>query len=214
MEMVLAAYTLQVPLCYLDPRKPFAITVLGHKLVVWYDRSAGKWRCFEDRCPHRLAPLSGRSNLAHLEQLQTRAQPHNACLLLACLSNLLCCSCCCCCCRHLLSTICCCHPPVRCCRAEGRIDPATGQLSCSYHGWRFNGLGRCSVVPQADSARQEEVVQSSSRACVASYPVRLQQKLLWVWMDPSPGAAHESAARPVALSTELLDGSGTLLGDW
>jgi hypothetical protein len=49
----------QVPEWYLDRRRPFAITVLGHRLVVWWDASSTAWRCFQDSCPHRLAPLSG-----------------------------------------------------------------------------------------------------------------------------------------------------------
>ncbi|KAF6251516.1 hypothetical protein COO60DRAFT_608956 [Scenedesmus sp. NREL 46B-D3] len=27
-------------------------------IAVWWDRTAGQWRAFQDRCPHRLAPLS------------------------------------------------------------------------------------------------------------------------------------------------------------
>lgn len=40
-----------------DPGRPHAVTLLGKQLVVWRDGS-GTWRCFEDMCPHRLAPLS------------------------------------------------------------------------------------------------------------------------------------------------------------
>uniref|UniRef100_A0A383VSW5 Rieske domain-containing protein n=2 Tax=Tetradesmus obliquus TaxID=3088 RepID=A0A383VSW5_TETOB len=50
------------PLSYLDPKKPVPVTLLGHTYVVWFDPKAeqgqGKWRLMEDRCPHRLAPLS------------------------------------------------------------------------------------------------------------------------------------------------------------
>ncbi|KAK9835403.1 hypothetical protein WJX81_007403 [Elliptochloris bilobata] len=41
----------------LDPLKPFATKLLGKELVVWRD-AEGQWRCFQDKCPHRLAPLS------------------------------------------------------------------------------------------------------------------------------------------------------------
>ncbi len=51
---------MQVPEGYLDRRRPFPITVLGYRLVVWWDAVEGAWRCFEDKCPHRLAPLSGK----------------------------------------------------------------------------------------------------------------------------------------------------------
>ncbi|MEA5623905.1 Rieske 2Fe-2S domain-containing protein [Nostoc sp. UHCC 0251] len=42
---------------FLDPSRPHAIQLLGKDLVLWRD-SLNKWSCFEDSCPHRLAPLS------------------------------------------------------------------------------------------------------------------------------------------------------------
>ena len=42
---------------FLSPSRPHGIQLLGKELVLWRDGS-GKWRCFEDFCPHRLAPLS------------------------------------------------------------------------------------------------------------------------------------------------------------
>ena len=42
----------------LDPRKPHPLKLLGRELVLWQNTS-GKWQCFEDRCSHRNAPLSG-----------------------------------------------------------------------------------------------------------------------------------------------------------
>ncbi|KAF6150194.1 hypothetical protein GIB67_023149 [Kingdonia uniflora] len=46
------------PVCDLDKRVPHAKRVLGLDVVVWWDRNEGKWQVFDDRCPHRLAPLS------------------------------------------------------------------------------------------------------------------------------------------------------------
>lgn len=42
---------------YLDPIRPHKLELLGLPLVLWKDGS-GQWRCFENMCPHRLAPLS------------------------------------------------------------------------------------------------------------------------------------------------------------
>ncbi len=42
----------------LDPLKPHSIELLGKRLVLWRDAEK-RWRTFEDKCPHRLAPLSG-----------------------------------------------------------------------------------------------------------------------------------------------------------
>lgn len=42
----------------MDPKKPHPLKLLGRELVLWRDTS-GTWQCFEDRCSHRQAPLSG-----------------------------------------------------------------------------------------------------------------------------------------------------------
>uniref|UniRef100_A0A0E0GV81 Rieske domain-containing protein n=1 Tax=Oryza nivara TaxID=4536 RepID=A0A0E0GV81_ORYNI len=53
------------PVCDLDPGAPHGKTVLGLRIVAWFDRTTaaadgggGEWRVFDDSCPHRLAPLS------------------------------------------------------------------------------------------------------------------------------------------------------------
>lgn len=47
----------------LDKAKPTKFTLLDRDLVIWWDRNKSCWRVFEDKCPHRLAPLSeGRIN--------------------------------------------------------------------------------------------------------------------------------------------------------
>ncbi|KAI7742845.1 hypothetical protein M8C21_010658, partial [Ambrosia artemisiifolia] len=47
-----------MPVCDLDKRVPTGKKVLGLDVVVWWDRNDNEWKVFEDRCPHRLAPLS------------------------------------------------------------------------------------------------------------------------------------------------------------
>jgi phenylpropionate dioxygenase-like ring-hydroxylating dioxygenase large terminal subunit len=42
---------------FLDPSKPHALQLLGKNVVLWRDGQQ-QWQCFEDACPHRLAPLS------------------------------------------------------------------------------------------------------------------------------------------------------------
>ena len=47
----------------LDKSKLARFTLLDTDLVIWWDKSADTWQVFEDKCPHRLAPLSeGRVN--------------------------------------------------------------------------------------------------------------------------------------------------------
>lgn len=42
----------------LDPRYPTPFQLLNRDLVLWFDKSASQWVAFDDKCPHRLAPLS------------------------------------------------------------------------------------------------------------------------------------------------------------
>lgn len=53
----------------LDKTRLTRFTLLEQALVIWWDVHGGAWRVFEDKCPHRLAPLSeGRVNKSgHLE---------------------------------------------------------------------------------------------------------------------------------------------------
>ncbi|XP_074294153.1 protochlorophyllide-dependent translocon component 52, chloroplastic-like [Silene latifolia] len=46
------------PLSDLDKKVPHGMTIMGIKLVVWWDRNEEQWKVFDDSCPHRLAPLS------------------------------------------------------------------------------------------------------------------------------------------------------------
>lgn len=51
----------------LDKNKLARFTLLDQDLVIWWDQSVETWQVFEDKCPHRLAPLSeGRVNEAGL----------------------------------------------------------------------------------------------------------------------------------------------------
>ncbi|KAI3794966.1 hypothetical protein L1987_37608 [Smallanthus sonchifolius] len=47
-----------MPVCDLDKRVPLGKKVLGLDVVVWWDKNENEWKVFDDRCPHRLAPLS------------------------------------------------------------------------------------------------------------------------------------------------------------
>lgn len=42
----------------LDKSKPTPFTLLGENIVIWWEQQTECWRAFEDKCPHRLAPLS------------------------------------------------------------------------------------------------------------------------------------------------------------
>lgn len=42
----------------LDQNSPTPFQLLGRDLVLWFDNNSNKWVAFDDKCPHRLAPLS------------------------------------------------------------------------------------------------------------------------------------------------------------
>ncbi|KAI3511850.1 hypothetical protein L1887_19010 [Cichorium endivia] len=42
----------------LDPNLPTPFTLLNRDLVIWFDKTNNQWVAFDDKCPHRLAPLS------------------------------------------------------------------------------------------------------------------------------------------------------------
>lgn len=42
----------------LNPLLPTPFQLLGREIVLWYDKSISQWVAFDDKCPHRLAPLS------------------------------------------------------------------------------------------------------------------------------------------------------------
>jgi len=62
------------------------------------------------------------------------------------------------------------------------------QLSCL--DLQCHGEGHCTSVPQLPEGQP----LSKTRSCVASYPTRCAEGLLWVWPDASPVALIESAA--------------------
>jgi phenylpropionate dioxygenase-like ring-hydroxylating dioxygenase large terminal subunit len=80
--------------------------------------------------------------------------------------------------------------------SEGRLDPDSGHLMCSYHGWQFDGEGLCRRIPQADpptpSARQAQ------HLCATALPSREEQDLLWLW--PDPASAEQAAGTPLPLT--------------
>nr|DAD27516.1 TPA_asm: hypothetical protein HUJ06_028984 [Nelumbo nucifera] len=114
---------------------PLGLTVFDKQLVLYKDGS-GVLRCYEDRCPHRLAKLS-----------------------------------------------------------EGQL--IDGKLECLYHGWQFEGDGKCVKIPQLPAGAR--IPQS---ACLKTYEVRDSQGVVWAWMsdknppDPAKLPWFEHYARP------------------
>ncbi|CAL8461986.1 g1517 [Coccomyxa elongata] len=127
----------------LNAKVPHPVELLSQRLVLWCD-GEGEWRCFQDKCPHRLAPLS-----------------------------------------------------------EGRIEPSDGTLMCSYHGWRFDGDGKCTDIPQSLDAKANAAAYTNPRSCAVSHPTKVLQGRVWVWGEGGPRAFIDSAAVQPAYVPEL-----------
>ncbi|RWW74745.1 hypothetical protein BHE74_00017297 [Ensete ventricosum] len=117
----------------LDPRVPTPFQLLNRDLVLWKDPNSGDWVALDDRCPHRLAPLS-----------------------------------------------------------------------CSYHGWAFDGSGSCVRIPQASSEGPEARAVRSPRSCAVKFPTLVSQGLLFVWPDEN-GWEKAAATNPPMLPGEFDD---------
>ncbi len=65
--------------------------------------------------------------------------------------------------------------------SHGKIEK--GIIRCSYHGWEFNGEGKCVFIP---SLCEGEKIPGSSYT--SSFPVIEQNGYIWVWIgDRKPG---------------------------
>ncbi|MEA5473964.1 Rieske 2Fe-2S domain-containing protein [Synechococcus sp. CCY9201] len=78
--------------------------------------------------------------------------------------------------------------------SDGRIN-ARGELECPYHGWSFEGSGRCTLIPQAES----DAALASRRSTCRTYATAEAQGLLFVFA----GDPNEAAAVPLPLVPAL-----------
>jgi phenylpropionate dioxygenase-like ring-hydroxylating dioxygenase large terminal subunit len=70
-----------------------------------------------------------------------------------------------------------------------------GTISCPYHGWTFDGSGKC--IAALTDGPDSPVVK---KVCVRSYPVEERCGMIWVWMgDIEPVPLEED------IPEELLD---------
>lgn len=58
----------------------------------------------------------------------------------------------------------------------GRVQP-DGTLQCGYHGWQFDGAGRCTAVP----ALEADLGDGGSPRDVPARVVREQDGFVWIW---------------------------------
>jgi nitrite reductase/ring-hydroxylating ferredoxin subunit len=68
-----------------------------------------------------------------------------------------------------------------------------GSIQCPFHGWCFDGLGRCVRVPS-----QPEDMKISPLACVPAFPLCERQGVLWIWMGVGETPSSEPSPDPVS----------------
>ena len=89
--------------------------------------------------------------------------------------------------------------------SEGRIEN-DGTLFCSYHGWRFDGDGSCTHVPQVTSDEKMDVILSNPKSSCNAFPTKVINGLLFVWPSNDKDAILESELTPVAHVPEEKEG--------
>lgn len=70
--------------------------------------------------------------------------------------------------------------------SEGYLNQTSGDLICRYHGWQFGSNGNCNHIPQSDVDSSKQF----SKACMKTYPAKVDSGLLWMW----PNDDHSLAA--------------------
>lgn len=73
--------------------------------------------------------------------------------------------------------------------AQGEV--VDGCLQCPFHGWRFDGLGKCVDVPS-----QPPSLKISTQACVPAFALRECEGVLWIRIG-NGGASGEPPEDPV-----------------
>ena len=67
-----------------------------------------------------------------------------------------------------------------------------GTLQCGYHGWSFDGTGRCTAVPALEPAG----TAAGSPRDAAARPVREADGIVWVWGSADTAPHREPFALP------------------
>lgn len=95
--------------------------------------------------------------------------------------------------------------------SEGRVVPksdsvggdsggcASCTLQCAYHGWEFQGDGKCTKVPQ-QSTSSSVSIDERKVSSVPSYPVREDSGMLWVWSNPDETTWNLANSIPLPIS--------------
>lgn len=73
------------------------------------------------------------------------------------------------------------------------------QLECPYHGWRFNGAGRCSAIPALADSSGVDLEKIRTRA----YPTVERQGIIWIYMPQAAAGPLVEDIEPAIPAPEL-----------
>ncbi len=82
--------------------------------------------------------------------------------------------------------------------SEGRIAD-DGLLECPYHGWAFDGDGKCDHIPQQLAGGNAHI---SDRACVDNFAVAVAQGLLFVYAQKNSERNSHKVKVPIIEAIE------------
>jgi phenylpropionate dioxygenase-like ring-hydroxylating dioxygenase large terminal subunit len=83
--------------------------------------------------------------------------------------------------------------PLSCGRLTG------DEIECAYHGWRFDRVGQCTLIPALNQNQDLDL----SKFQVRSYPVREVQGNIWIYMsDRDRGESEPTQEFPVVAGFE------------
>ena len=71
---------------------------------------------------------------------------------------------------------------------------AGDRIVCGYHGFEYEGSGKCVRIPSQDSV--------PAKACVRSYPVLERHGMVWVWLGDAERARDTEPPPEVAFLTD------------
>jgi phenylpropionate dioxygenase-like ring-hydroxylating dioxygenase large terminal subunit len=77
------------------------------------------------------------------------------------------------------------------------------QLQCAYHGWTFDGAGRCVRIPA--SLRPPD----AQTRCVPAFAIREQQGWIWIWGQPSAAQGRRTEPDQAPYMFPDVDAPGT-----
>lgn len=79
---------------------------------------------------------------------------------------------------------------------RGRFDGQ--ELSCGYHGWRFDTTGQCVAIPSLMDNSETHLSSTLNNICVRSYPVQEAEGNIWFYAAASdrPGQKAPSIEIP------------------